>query len=151
MVLNMDHNGDLRISGELYTNGSCSLGCAVGKNGFSHKIASYAPTQTVPSIDNFGEAQLVSGHAFVRLSADFANVIDQQANYLVFITPEGDNRGLYVTDKTRVGFTVRESQGGHSTLAFSYRIVAKPYGVNKPRLPMQTIVPHPARATLRTH
>jgi hypothetical protein len=93
----------------------------------------------MPSIDDFGEAQLVSGHAYVRLSADFANVIDKNVNYLVFITPEGDSRGVYVTDKTQVGFTVKENQGGHSSLAFSYRIVAKPYGVNKPRLPMESI------------
>ena len=151
MVLNMDHNGDLRISGELYTNGSCSLGCAVGKNGFSHKIASYAPTQTVPSIDDFGEAQLVNGHAYVPLSADFANVIDKHANYLVFLTPEGDCNGLFYTSKSGAGFDVRELRGGHSSIAFDFRIVAKPYGVNKPRLPMQTIVPRPARATLRTH
>jgi hypothetical protein len=90
-------------------------------------------------MDDFGEAQLVSGRAVVRLSADFANVVDQKANYLVFITPEGDSRGLYVTDKTRAGFTVRENEGGRATLAFSYRIVAKPFGVDKPRLPMESI------------
>jgi hypothetical protein len=138
-VFTLNSGGDIFINGFIYTSGSCSTGCAVGRNGDSHRVESYAPSQTVPSIDDFGEAQLVSGHAYVRLSADFANVIDKEANYLVFITPEGDSRGVYVSDKTRVGFTVRENQGGHSTLAFSYRIVAKPYNVNKPRLPMETV------------
>jgi hypothetical protein len=140
-VVDLNLNGDLILKGLLYTGvgGACHSGCAVGKNGASHRILSYAPAQTVPSIDDFGEAQLVNGHAQVRLSADFANIVDQRANYLVFITPEGDNRGLYVTQKTRDGFVVKESQGGKSTIAFSYRIVAKPFGIDKPRLPMQSI------------
>jgi hypothetical protein len=58
------------------------------------------------------------------LSADFANVIDSRTNYMVFITPEGDNRGVYVADITHAGFSVHESQGGRSTLMFSNRIVA---------------------------
>jgi hypothetical protein len=58
---------------------------------------------------------------------------------MVFITPEGDSRGVYVTAKTSLGFTVRENQGGQSTLAFSYRIVAKPYGEHPARLQMFTM------------
>jgi hypothetical protein len=145
----LDHNGDLRISGRIFTSGSCGSGCAIGRDGSTHRVSSYAPTQTVPSIDDFGEAQLVGGHAYVKMSADFANVVDQHANYLVFITPEGDSRGLYVTDKTRTGFIVRENQGGTSTLAFSYRIVAKPFGVDKPRLPMESVGPRRQAANIR--
>lgn len=150
-IFTLDNSGNIIITGLIYTNGGCFSGCSKGRNVFTHRVESYAPTQSVPSIDDFGEAQLVNGRSSVRLSADFANVIDQQANYLVFITPEGDSRGLYVTDKTRTGFTVRENEGGHSTLAFSYRIVAKPYGVDKPRLPMKVIEPRrPASPILRT-
>lgn len=138
-VFTLGSGGDIFINGLIHTSGTCKTGCVVGGRGASRRILSYAPSQTVPSIDDFGEAQLVSGQAHVRLSADFANVVDQRANYLVFITPEGDNRGLYVTRKTSDGFVVKESQGGKSTIAFSYRIVAKPYGVDKPRLPIQSI------------
>jgi hypothetical protein len=60
--------------------------------------------------------------------------MDQRAAYMVTITPEGDSRGLYVTAKTSIGFEVHENQGGKSTLAFSYRIVGKPYGEVAPRL-----------------
>lgn len=138
-VFTLDAGGNMFITGLIHTSGSCNSGCIVGGKGASRRILSYAPTQTVPSIDDFGEAQLVNGQAHVRLNADFANVVDQRANYLVFITPEGDNRGLYVTQKTRDGFVVKECQGGKSTIAFSYRIVAKPFGIDKPRLPMQSI------------
>jgi hypothetical protein len=134
-VFYMDSAGNLHLSGDVFTAGSCSSGC-IARDGTARRVESYASRQTVPSIDDFGEARLVGGHAYVPLSADFADVIDQHAGYLVFITPEGENKGLYVTQKTHAGFAVRECQGGHSTIAFSYRVVAKPFGENRPRLPM---------------
>ena len=100
------------------------------------KVQTYAQQSSQPSLEDFGEAQLVNGQAYVRLSPDFANVIDQRSKYLVVVTPEGPSRGLYVTQETPVGFAVMENPGGHSTLAFSYRIVAKPLGSREARLPM---------------
>jgi hypothetical protein len=150
-VFTLDFFGNMYINGYMYTAGQCNVGCLGTRSGVSHRVMSYAPSQTVPSIDDFGKAQLVNGHAYVPLSADFANVIDKHANYLVFLTPEGDCNGLFYTSKSGAGFDVRELRGGHSSIAFDFRIVAKPFGVDKPRLPMQTIVPRPARATLRTH
>jgi hypothetical protein len=75
----------------------------------------------------------------VRIDPAFANTMDKSATYLVFITPKGDNRGLYVTNESATGFEVRESQGGRSTLAFDYRIVAKPFGEHPTRLQMITV------------
>ncbi len=45
--------------------------------------------------------------------------------YLVYVTPEGDSKGLYVTAKGPAGFEVREQQGGTSGVAFNYRVVAR--------------------------
>jgi hypothetical protein len=99
------------------------------------KVTTYSTQASEPTIEDFGEAQLTNGAAYVRLEPRFASTMDRAVNYLVFITPEGDNRGLYVTQKSAAGFVVRESQGGHSTLAFSYRIIAKPFANESPRLP----------------
>jgi hypothetical protein len=132
------NTGGIHITGQIFTAGSCKSGCIAAGKAIRH-IVSYAPRQTVPSIDDFGEAQLVNGRAYVPLRADFANVVDDRAAYLVFLTPEGDNKGLYVTQKTRAGFVVREAQSGHSSIAFSYRIVAKPFGVDRPRLPAEVV------------
>jgi hypothetical protein len=133
-VIIMDNSGNLAIAGILTTGGSCSIGCARTPGGPGARVATYAPRESEPTMEDVGEAQLVSGQTYVRLDPAFANVIDQRASYLVFITPEGDSRGLFVTQKTISGFSVHENQGGHSTLAFSYRIVAKPYGITAPRL-----------------
>jgi hypothetical protein len=131
----VDDAGNLNITGQFQKNGGCLLGCTT-VHGTSRRVGSYAAETSTPTIEDFGEGQIVSGDGYVALDRSFVNVIEQRPNYLVFITPEGDNRGLYVTNKTLKGFTVRESQGGRSTLAFSYRIVAKRYGENSPRLPM---------------
>ncbi|HLW37828.1 MAG TPA: hypothetical protein VKR99_05315, partial [Candidatus Eremiobacteraceae bacterium] len=120
--MTLDPSGNLSISGKITTSGSCSVGCSVAR----HPLM-YTPAQSLPTMEDFGEAQLVNGQAYVRLDSAYANVIDRQSNYLVFITPEGDSNGVYVTQKTASGFLVRENRGGHSALAFSYRIVAKPF------------------------
>jgi hypothetical protein len=133
-------SGSINISGEYLKSGGCVAGCAVATNTRPGRaVASYVATQTTPTIDDLGEAMLQNGYAYVHLDPAFANVIDRSANYLVFITPEGDSRGLYVTQKSAHGFMVHENMGGHSTLAFSYRIVAKPFGSHEQRLPMVTL------------
>jgi hypothetical protein len=86
------------------------------------------------TVEDFGEAHVVGGRAYVPLDRTFASSIDGSRSYLVFITPEGDSRGLYVTGKSTSGFTVRESMGGSSSLAFQYRIVAHPYGDTTARM-----------------
>lgn len=139
-VFTLDDGGNIHIAGLIYTAGSCGIGCAPSNEPGRH-VVSYAPRESEPSMEDFGEAQLVDGQAYVRLDPTFANVIDGHARYLVFITPEGDSHSLYVTQKSPAGFAVHESGGGRSTLAFSYRIVAKPYGESSPRLPTTISAP----------
>jgi len=74
--------------------------------------------------EDFGAAKLKGGRAVVKLDTDFAKVVTLN-EYHVFVTPEGDCRGVCVSNKTATGFEVRELQGGTSNVAFSYRIVAR--------------------------
>jgi len=55
----------------------------------------------------------------------------------------GDTRGLYVSVKAPSGFQVRETEGGHSSLGFDYRIVAHPADAGKGRLPQAPAVKIP--------
>jgi hypothetical protein len=67
--------------------------------------------------------------AFVHLRRTFADSIELQADpYRVFLTPNGDSRGLYIAQKMTNGFVVRESERGRSTLDFDYRVVATSLG-----------------------
>ncbi len=128
---NVSIGGNENVTGKLTVGGGCT-GCAVGQK----VVRAYVSRVSEPTLEDFGEAQLGNGYAHVRLEGTYASAIAQRPNYLVFVTPEGDNHGLYVTNKSLEGFDVRETQGGRSSVAFSYRIVAQPFGAGAPRLPI---------------
>jgi hypothetical protein len=114
----------------------------IGASGTARTL--YAPHATSPVTEDFGEGQLVNGRGYVRLDPALADLIDNRNAYHVFLTPEGDSKGLYVTQKSPAGFLVRESSGGRSTLAFEYRILAKPLDENGKRLALAPPRPHMA-------
>lgn len=93
--------------------------------------------------EDFGTARLVRGRAVVRLDRGFAAVVRRGALH-VFLTPEGDCRGLYVRRKSAAGFEVRELQRGTSTLRFTYRVVARRRDVDAPRF-ARVRLPRPPR------
>jgi hypothetical protein len=103
-----------------------------GSSGTTRK--SYSARTTMPVMEDFGEGQMVNGRGYVTLDSALSDVIDNRNAYQLFLTPEGDSNGLYVTQKTPRGFMVRDSHDGHSTLAFSYRILAKPVDDDAKRL-----------------
>ncbi|MEM5627410.1 exosporium leader peptide-containing protein [Bacillus wiedmannii] len=74
--------------------------------------------------EDFGIGELVNGLAMIQLNADFTMLI-QNNNYHVFLTPEGDSKGLFISKKTPTSFEAQEQQGGNNNLSFSYRVVAK--------------------------
>jgi hypothetical protein len=74
--------------------------------------------------EDFGTAKLRRGRAVVKLDVEFAKVI-KHGDYKVFVTPEGECRGLSVRRKRAASFEVRELMGGTSSIAFSYRIVGR--------------------------
>ena len=82
--------------------------------------------------EDFGTAKLKNGRTVVRLDADFAKVI-KRGDYRVFVTPEGDCRGLYIRNRSAASFEVRELGGGKSNVAFSYRIVGRRKDIRRHR------------------
>jgi|SRR5579862_1363349 len=99
-------------------------------------VGTYASQATRAQLEDVGTARIVGGRGVVQFDSAFARTIDFRAGYQVFLTPGGDNRGLYVALKSPGGFEVREAQGGRSTLPFDYRVVARPLGSSGERLPL---------------
>ena len=97
--------------------------------------------------EDFGEASLDHGRLRVSLDADFASAIDT-GKYHVFLTPYGDSNGLYVSHRDRLGFEVREHQGGTNNITFSYRVVAKRKDIAGERLAHVTPWPVPPKPTM---
>jgi hypothetical protein len=149
MMMNLDDRGNLSISGLLTTAGTCHTGCALGGKR-TRSVSEYSALESEPTIEDTGDATLVNGVAQVALDRSFSNVIDTNAGYRVFVTPDGDCRGLYVASRSPGGFIVRELQGGRSDVPFEYRIVAKRFGVDAPRLPMADVTHAPRSRHPRT-
>ena len=76
---------------------------------------------------DYGEASLVSGRAHVELDQVFLQTvtIDDKHPMKVFVQLEGDCKGVFVTNKSDMGFDVVELQGGTSSVPISYRVVCK--------------------------
>lgn len=132
-VMSLDSNGNMILRGTL-TQSATPL--TVRKTTVGSSVLTYSAQQTLPTIEDFGSAQLVNGQAYVRIDPAFSATMDRARSYMVFITPNGDSHGVYVSQKTLSGFQVHENQNGHSTLAFDYRIVAQPYDDHRVRLPL---------------
>jgi hypothetical protein len=99
---------------------------AVTRSQTGARYVAYGMRASTPTIEDVGSATLTGGYALVHIEPTFASTLDRRTSYAVFLSPEGDNDGLYVTSKMPGSFVVRESRGGKSTLPFSYRIVARP-------------------------
>ncbi len=139
-VASIDNSGDLTLGGSLTQEGTPFLRT---RSASGRRVVAFGSRLTQPSVEDTGEAQLVRGEAYVKLEPAFAETIDRGAKYLVFVTPQGDSHGLYVSRLSSEGFAVFENDHGRSTLAFDYRIVAKPYDTKAMRLPEVDRLPHP--------
>jgi hypothetical protein len=60
----------------------------------------------------------------VTLDPDFAQIVNTKMEYQVFLTPYGDCKGLYVTNRTASSSEVHELAGGTANVSFGYRLMA---------------------------
>ncbi len=96
----------------------------VSTDGGARMVAMSAIGSPMNWFEDAGSAQLVNGAAVVNLDRDFIQTANTETDYKVFPVPNGDCKGLYVTNKTATSFEVRELGGGTSSVAFDYRIMA---------------------------
>ncbi|MBN1954917.1 MAG: hypothetical protein JW900_07685 [Anaerolineae bacterium] len=88
-------------------------------------------------VEDVGTASLVDGEATVAFEPVFAQTVNLEHSYQVFVTPISDEPvWLYVTAKTADGFTVRgvTLDGQPASCTFDYRVVAERLGYEGVRL-----------------
>jgi hypothetical protein len=124
-------NGDVLCEGKISS--------AVKLKDEDRSVKTYSVQSTENWYEDAGSAQLVNGVVHVQLEATFGQTVNTGVEYHVFLTPGGDSEGLYVTNKTAQGFDVHEQHGGHSNIAFDYRIMAKRAGHENERLEDVTV------------
>jgi hypothetical protein len=137
-------DGRVAVAGDLFVTGIKSA--AVRHGDGSHRLV-YAMESPESWFEDFGRGRLVRGRARIKLDRAFAGIV-RTRDYHVFLTPEGDSQGLYVSRQSGAGFEVREQQKGTSTLRFSYRIVARRRDIDGRRLAMVKLTPPPNRTRI---
>lgn len=134
-------------AGNIYTDGSYNTFGVSTLDGMTHAMSTVQSTEAW--LEDFGRASLTEGSAVVMISPDFIGMSDLKLEYHVFLTPMGDSQGLYVSNLTPTSFEVHEQGGGKANIEFSYRIVARPAGAARIRLPEVVIPPAVAVETER--
>ena len=156
-AVNSNASGEMFASYNVATGGYCyidaagDLNCSGAKHavvpidGGRRKVALAAIESPKNWFEDFGSAQLSGGVAVVTLEADFAQTVNTGLEYHVFVTPNGDCKGLYVSQKTGSSFEVHELGGGLSNVRFDYRIVALRKNFENIRLEDRSNDPDPAK------
>ena len=123
--------GQVLVSGRLIVFGGPKSAAVAHPDG-THRLT-YCTESPESWFEDFGRARLSRGRAEVRLDPDFAALVHTD-DFYVFLTAEGETRGLYVADRSEAGFEVREQRGGDGNVTFSYRVVARRRDVDVGRL-----------------
>jgi hypothetical protein len=118
-------------TGDLVCTGTKSAAVPVDGN---RMVRLYAVEAADNWFEDAGSGQLTGGSAAIQLDELFGQTVNGDLDYHVFITPNGDCDGLYVTNKTSTGFEVHELHGGHSNIAFDYRIMVRRKGFENVRM-----------------
>ena len=124
------------VSGNFSCSGSFEEVTPVG--GGARKVALNAIHTPESWFEDAGSGQLSGGEAVVSIESVFGETINTGVEYHVFLTPDGDCKGLYVAQKSAGSFVVKELGGGTSNIAFDYRIMAKRKGFEQVRLADRT-------------
>jgi len=122
----IDSSGSVGCSGTLTSIVSAASG--------ERNVLLYATESTESWFEDAGSGQLSNGSARINLDPTFAQTVNTGIEYHVFLTPNDDCKGLYVSQKTATSFQVHELGGGRSNVAFDYRLMAKRKGHENLRL-----------------
>ncbi len=117
-----DYNCVIDAYGDLFCDGSISGVAHI--DGGARTVGLAAIHSPKNWYEDAGSGQLLNGVAVVTFESDFVQTVNTGMDYKVFPVPNGDCKGLYITNKTATSFEVRELGGGTSNVAFDYRIMA---------------------------
>jgi hypothetical protein len=127
-------DGDGYFKGDLTVSGAKPAVVQTESHGYRRLYCMESPELW---FEDFGTGQLEDGQATVTIDPLFAETVNLDLNYHVYVTPISDEAVLlFVTAKTKIYFEVQgvTLDGSPSDASFDYRIVAKRLGYEDRRL-----------------
>jgi hypothetical protein len=113
--------GDMHAMGDISATGTKAAIVQTHDYGWRHL---YSVESLQNWFEDFGQATLVGGEAVVPIEPIFAQTVNLERPYHVFLTPLGQFCSLYVAEQTASSFTVRTQEGAACEIAFHYRVIA---------------------------
>ncbi len=89
------------------------------------RVTFFAPETPESLFEDYGTGKLINGKVHINIDPVFAKNITVNAQHplRVFIQLNGDCKGVFVTNKTGVGFDVIELQSGKSNVDFEWHVI----------------------------
>jgi hypothetical protein len=122
-------SGDVKITDSLIVLGGKSAAVKVDNGEYRLLYSQESPESW---FEDFGEGKLLNGKAIIQIDPLFAQTVNTNVKYHVFLTPLDEPLTLAVANKTQTSFEVIGPSGSY--IYFSYRIVAKRKGFENTRL-----------------
>jgi hypothetical protein len=113
--------GNMRVQGNFSATGTKAAIVDTRDYGWRNLYAMESPQNW---FEDFGKATLSGGEAVIPIEPIFAQTVNLDEDYHVYLTPVGQFCSLYVAEQTASSFTVRAQEGADCEISFHYRIVA---------------------------
>ena len=110
----------LYIDGDSYTNQPIAL----LTDSDNERVASYMTTSMKPEITSNGKSNLVNGKVFISFNSNFNKISSAEDDIIINITPQGNSKGVYVTNITKEGFWIYENENGNSNIKIFWSATA---------------------------
>lgn len=121
--------------GNVYTEGHSADILTVGNK----RVAAYASTSPDLQVTKAGTGTLSNGTATINFDEAFAGMLDREALPVVTVTPVGNSNGIHIVEISRNGFTIRENNGGTSSVPFTYIVIGKRLDAKEATLPTDVV------------
>ena len=126
VALKYNHNNDATATGgtdyKIVGNGTVST--LIPDEDLNPRVM-FCPEAPEVLFEDYGIGKLENGEAYINLDKIVSKSlkIDESHPLKVFIQLEGECNGVFVSDKTKNGFKVKELNNGRSNITFSWHIV----------------------------
>lgn len=95
------------------------------KNTNNEEVVMFCPEAPEALFEDYGKGKLVNGFVKIELDPVFTKniTVNDKHELRVFIQLEGDCNGVFVTNKTKTNFEVKELASGKSNVNFTYHVI----------------------------